>query len=163
MTPFTATLDVLAVYRLSRLIGRDTFPPIKKIRDVWLRAHPEEGDEPDGGLFWLDGEPGPELNTDGALELWIGVRGSPEVEDPPDGTGTWTNGRARLRAQRYGGKVRLLEADPLGEIVVCPWCNSPYVAVAVLAARRFAPRLWGPVAWVLAASAVTGLLTGQEG
>jgi hypothetical protein len=43
-------------------------------------------------------------------------------------------------------------------LVHCAWCASPYVTVGVLAARRLAPRLWGPVALVLASSAVIGLL-----
>jgi len=60
-----------------------------------------------------------------------------------------------------------LEPDPahpsrLAYLIQCPWCASPYVAVAVVAARRFVPRLWGPVAAVLAFSEVTGFLVTRE-
>ena len=39
----------------------------------------------------------------------------------------------------------------------CAWCTSAWVAVGVVAARRLAPRVWGPVATALAFSAVTGI------
>ncbi len=41
----------------------------------------------------------------------------------------------------------------------CAWCSSPYIAVGVVLARRFVPRIWQPVAEVLAFSAVAGLIT----
>lgn len=155
MTPFTATIDALAVSRLTRLIGRDSFPPVAKARARWHARHPIEGPAT-GGLFWLSTNPGPE-RVEGALQ-------TREMSPVRDGEGSWTiDGRTVLRAYRRDGEVTILEPSPLGEVVVCPWCLSPYVAVAVLAARRFVPRLWGPVAAVLAASAVTGLLSGHEG
>ena len=40
----------------------------------------------------------------------------------------------------------------------CAWCASPYVAVGVVLARKWAPGVWEPAARVLAFSAVTGLL-----
>lgn len=49
-------------------------------------------------------------------------------------------------------------AGKLGTLIKCPWCCSPYVAVFVVSARRLAPRAWGPIAEVLAFSAVTGLV-----
>lgn len=50
------------------------------------------------------------------------------------------------------------EAPRLAELVTCGWCSSMYAAVFVVAARRFAPRLWDPLARVLAASLVTGIV-----
>jgi hypothetical protein len=41
----------------------------------------------------------------------------------------------------------------------CAWCMSLWVAVAVHAARRLAPRVWDPLAHILAASTLTGLVT----
>lgn len=41
----------------------------------------------------------------------------------------------------------------------CPWCVSPYVAVAVIVARRVFPRAWPACARVLAFSAVAGILS----
>lgn len=46
--------------------------------------------------------------------------------------------------------------------ITCPWCSSPYIAAGIVAARRYAPRWWGPVADILAMSAVTGLLFERE-
>lgn len=53
-------------------------------------------------------------------------------------------------------EARFPEEHPVGEMFRCPWCLSPYVALAVYLARRACPRLWEPVAFALAASAVTG-------
>lgn len=39
----------------------------------------------------------------------------------------------------------------------CPWCLSFWVGLGVAAARR--NRMWKPVAFALAASAVTGLIS----
>jgi hypothetical protein len=43
-------------------------------------------------------------------------------------------------------------------LVTCPWCVGMYVAAGVVAARAVAPRLWGPVARVLAVAAIAGEL-----
>ena len=40
----------------------------------------------------------------------------------------------------------------------CPWCISIHAAVGVVVARRLAPKAWGPLAEVLAFSAVAGLI-----
>jgi uncharacterized protein DUF1360 len=42
----------------------------------------------------------------------------------------------------------------------CPWCLSVYFAAGVVVARHFRPRVWSPVAKVLALSALTGLVSG---
>lgn len=44
------------------------------------------------------------------------------------------------------------------EIVVCPWCLSPWVAVLVVLLAWLAPAIWTPIAVVLAFSAVAGFL-----
>lgn len=56
----------------------------------------------------------------------------------------------RARAEQGPDWLRYLSA--------CPWCISPYAAVGVVVARRVAPKAWGPLAEVLAFSAVTGLV-----
>lgn len=48
------------------------------------------------------------------------------------------------------------------ELLSCPWCMSVWVAFGVAVVRRFVPRVWRPLAQVLAASSVTGLLAGWE-
>lgn len=52
------------------------------------------------------------------------------------------------------------DGDPpkLATLATCPWCASMYVAVAVVLARRVAPRAWGPLAKVLALSAASGII-----
>lgn len=44
----------------------------------------------------------------------------------------------------------------------CDWCASVYVAAVVLICRRYFPRTWGKLAFVLAGSAVAGFLAGYE-
>lgn len=39
----------------------------------------------------------------------------------------------------------------------CDWCVGVWVAFGVVAARRYAPAVWSPVATALALSALTGL------
>lgn len=50
----------------------------------------------------------------------------------------------------------------VAELLDCPWCLSFWVALGVIAARRFTPRLWRPLALALTYSAVTGFITEQE-
>jgi hypothetical protein len=45
----------------------------------------------------------------------------------------------------------------LSELGECSWCLSIWVAAGVVVARRVAPTVWGPVARLLAASAVAGI------
>ena len=45
------------------------------------------------------------------------------------------------------------------ELTGCPWCASVYIAAGVVAARRVAPRVWGPISTGLALSAVAGLVS----
>ncbi len=47
-------------------------------------------------------------------------------------------------------------------LVTCRWCASVWIGFGVVAARRFAPRAWEPVARALALSAVASLLSGLE-
>lgn len=54
-----------------------------------------------------------------------------------------------------------MEELSLGYLSTCPWCISPYIAVGVVAARRH--RWWGPIAEVLAFSAVAGIVSEEVG
>jgi hypothetical protein len=47
----------------------------------------------------------------------------------------------------------------LAYLIGCPWCISFHTAIFVVCARRLGPKAWSPIAKVLAASAVTGLLS----
>ena len=46
----------------------------------------------------------------------------------------------------------------LAELIECPHCVSIYAATGVLVARRRVPRLWDPLARLLAFSALSGLI-----
>lgn len=54
--------------------------------------------------------------------------------------------------------------DPpkVAELVTCPWCAGVWVGFGVVAARRLAPGLWGPVARALAVSAVAAQIAVRE-
>lgn len=53
-------------------------------------------------------------------------------------------------------------APKLATLAVCRWCASWYCALFVVAARRYAPRLWDPLAQALAMSAGAALLARLE-
>lgn len=57
------------------------------------------------------------------------------------------------RALRAGGHTKLLE------LADCPWCVSVWCAFGIVAARRYAPRAWPPVARALAAASVAGIVS----
>lgn len=59
-----------------------------------------------------------------------------------------------VRTTEHAGRLPLGS----GDFVACPWCVGIWAAVAVLAARRFLPRKWRPIAAVLACAEVAGLL-----
>jgi Protein of unknown function (DUF1360) len=88
--PVDIAVDVLTVFRLTRLLQVDTIPPIPKLRQAALDK---------------------------------------------------------------------LARTPYGAIVDCAWCLSVWIGLLVAVARRASPRVWGAVSWVLASSAVTGLMT----
>lgn len=83
-------VDAVAVYRITRLITRDSLPLVKRPRDAV--------------------------------------------------------------AERWGDRA-------LGELVVCPWCVSFWVALAVIAGRLFLPLEWTPLSLAFAFSAVAGLIS----
>lgn len=47
-------------------------------------------------------------------------------------------------------------------LLTCPWCAGMWVAAAVVAVRRVAPRWWDPLARALTLSALTGLAASNE-
>jgi hypothetical protein len=61
--------------------------------------------------------------------------------------------------RRFGKPVGE-HSHKLSYLLNCPWCLSVYFAAGAVAARHLRPRVWGPVAKVLALSALTGLISG---
>lgn len=51
----------------------------------------------------------------------------------------------------------------VAELLGCPWCVSIWLGAGVVAARRVAPRLWDPIATMLTASAIAGILSRDDG
>lgn len=133
-------VDALAVFRLTRLITEDVFPPVARVRNAIWRRYPPVGqmlphDE------WAIADGGQHAFR------WSVVAG--------------LSVRTEVAVMPHPSGAMVTEPHPIGELIGCPWCVSPYVAIAVLAARRYAPNLWGPVAKVLAASAVAGVVASQ--
>lgn len=128
-------VDALAVFRLTRLITEDKVT--EKARDRFLRRFPATGgiiSTDDGWTFQARGERTVAVDQ---LGLTVDVTGG--VISDTDAI--------------------VLAGHPLGYLATCAWCVSPYIAVAVVCARRWAPAAWNPVAKVLAASAVAGIIS----
>lgn len=53
-------------------------------------------------------------------------------------------------------------AGKMAEGLDCPWCVSVWVGGGVLAFKASAPRAWRALSFVLATSAVAGILSGHE-
>lgn len=133
MTPAEAAIDALAAYRITRLITTDTITRPLRARVI---------------RFAYYGEPGP-------------------VPQMPSAGGPWTS-PASPRARRIDWSeweehaITDEDAPPLAEWVTCRWCAGVWAAAGVTIARRVAPRLWSPVAVVLATSAAATLVAGLE-
>jgi hypothetical protein len=61
---------------------------------------------------------------------------------------------------RRFGEPSAEHSHKVSYLLNCPWCLSIYFASGAVAARQFRPRVWSPVAKVLALSALTGLVSG---
>jgi len=130
----TVALMVLAAYRLTRLVVKDTFPPVLWVRDRlaggWRKLTSEEVNR----LF------GPQSGGPDRAEL----RKSMSIN--PEGT------------QRY---LYRTSWSPywLAELLSCTWCASGWVSGAVTAAVALTvglpspwlvgPAVWGAAAWIL--------------
>lgn len=100
-------LMTLASYRLTRLVVKDTFPPV-----LWLR------DRLAGGWRPL---------TLGELEEYTRSGAGRKAVLRTD----WSYGPDDEEPQRY---VRRARWSPvwLAELITCPWCASAYVSAAVV-------------------------------
>lgn len=54
------------------------------------------------------------------------------------------------------------DAPKLAAFVRCRWCTGLWISGFVVAARRYAPRVWEPLARALAGSTAAALLAGLE-
>lgn len=53
-------------------------------------------------------------------------------------------------------------APKLATLVTCRWCAGAWISLGVVAARRYCPKLWAPLARALAYSAGAALLARLE-
>lgn len=54
------------------------------------------------------------------------------------------------------------DAPKLATLITCRWCAGMWISLGVVAARRVAPGLWGPLARALAFSAGAALISRLE-
>lgn len=52
--------------------------------------------------------------------------------------------------------------DSWSYALTCPWCASIWIGAGVAFARKFYPRVWNPVAELLAFSSAAGLIQERE-
>lgn len=89
---------------------------------------------------------------DGVVRWAYRRAGREAIEQPmPDVPGAWS-------------EVAMADEDPpkLATLVTCRWCTGVWVAAAVVAARRLAPRWWAPIANVAAVAACVALIAAAE-
>lgn len=74
--------------------------------------------------------------------------------------------RADLLARTEAEWDSMPEADDnapkLADFVKCRWCAGMWISFGVVAARRYAPQVWDPLARALALSTAAALLAGLE-
>lgn len=136
MTVYVFVLLCLTAYRATRLLIKDTFPPV-----LWLRDELAGGArKPTRAELYHDNYPN-DLEP-GVSRLVPGMRGVWYL----DGEGTtWV----------HIGKA---EWSPhwLGELITCPWCASAYISGGLVAVTDITyglpvPWLVGPAVWAVAA------------
>lgn len=134
-------LMALTSYRLTRLITKDTFPPI-----LWMR------DRLVGGWRPLT-EPEQAKLTIESPDQWMSVVREPRVPNPA--VANWHVQEIDDVQQRW---VSRWKHSPfwLAELLSCPWCASAYVAGGVTAVTDImigvpAPVLIGFAVWALSA------------
>jgi hypothetical protein len=137
----------LAVYRLTRLVVEDTFPPV-----LWLR------DRLAGGWRPLT-EKEQSMLTIESPNQWMSVVREPRVPNPA--VADWHVQEIDGEQRRW---VQRSKRSPfwLAELISCPWCASGWVALAVTSGTWAWVGLPVPVLVWFAVWAVGALIAGQE-
>ena len=118
MDPLTLLIDLLAVYRLSRLITKDSL--LQEVRWWILQRWPNEGTEfPDSIVVVVDPPTMPQAKT---------VYGRIEFTD--------TTVFKSNKTDAEGDPIWLpLETHKITELIECPYCASVWLAFGVMALR----------------------------
>lgn len=121
----------LAVYRLTRLIVKDTFPPV-----LWTRDRFVGGWRPLTEAEWRYVR---SRGRDNPLDLLAGERPMFDVRDIDGVTNRWVEKWSWV-------------PDWLSDLLSCAWCASGWVSLAVVVAVAFtvgvpAPVLVWPAVW----------------
>lgn len=133
---FVFLLLVLTAYRATRLITKDSFPPVVVLRDYLAGGpRPPTRDELYHSNYPNDLEPGVSRLVPGLKGVWyLGKDGETLVHrSKVDWSPHW-----------------------LAELITCPWCASAYVSGALVAVTDVVyglpvPWLVGPAVWAGAA------------
>lgn len=146
-------IDAAAVHRLTRLVTRDTFPPVRAIREAFHAKFPPEN------AVIADADP--EWDVLGADD----PDSLPQPGDRVTAVSIYGIAVQGVAITGPGGElaVAVTKPHPIGELLACTWCASVWVAFGVVAARRAFPRAWAPVATALALSSAAALTTDRVG
>lgn len=148
MTPFYPLLVmVLAVYRLTRLITKDTFPPVLWLRDRLVGGWRPMTDKERAAYLAYKEARGP-----------LFVKGKPTTVELPLAP-KWMKSTQSIDFEEPLGtqEARWVERSSwvpywLSELISCPWCVSGWVSLALVAATAAttgvpAPLLVWPAVW----------------
>lgn len=133
MTWFVFVLMCLAAYRLTRLIVKDTFPPV-----LWLRDRLVGGWRP--------------LTEPEQAQTLVRLQSIADTQDDPE------FGQLRMINFKTSRYLTRKPWSPywLAELLSCPWCASAYVSGGLTAAVDVfygvpVPWLVGPAVWAVSA------------
>lgn len=146
-------VDAAAVWRITRIVVADTFPPIRWVRDKITAANTKTVD-----VFGMVPPPLPTMlvqDEPGAL-AYAAKTGEPFVVQGHEAE--WQARQPQVRAVVGTRQV----PGALAELVNCPHCASVWVAAAVIAAESWAPTGFALVALGAAFSALAGLIVRAE-
>jgi hypothetical protein len=133
VTWFVFVLMCLAAYRLTRLIVKDTFPPV-----LWLRDRLVGGWRP--------------LTEPEQAQTLVRLQSIADTQDDPE------FGQLRMINFKTSRYLTRKPWSPywLAELLSCPWCASAYVSGGLTAAVDVfygvpVPWLVGPAVWAVSA------------
>ncbi len=137
MDPWLFLIDALVVYRLTRLITKDTL--FQEVRWWILRRWPSELTTYPDDLI---------TNRQVADGITLG-----EVEDTPVFLAE-KDGQDHLPIDQRGSEWRALDTYKLTELLECPYCASVWIAFVVVALRFW----WGWWQYPASALALAGVV-----